>query len=109
MRVKRVPPGWSTISKHAGDIHQTVKETTMRTRVLPGLVLLCLVAAPWAARAADDKKDDKGLPAFVVRTKSLDGLLDDFKYLAELAGKEDEAKLGLDFFKKPGGINGFDV
>jgi hypothetical protein len=58
-------------------------------RLLPGLVLVFAALAPWPARAADEKPT---MPAFIVRTKSIDGLMDDFKYLAELAGKENEAK-----------------
>ena len=66
----------------------------MRTRFasLAGLVLLAAApaltraAAPVATQAADDK------PALVVAFKSLNGLIDDAKYIAKLAGKEEEAK-----------------
>ncbi len=66
----------------------------MRTRfvTLAGLVLLAAApalaraAAPVATQAADDK------PAVVVAFKSLEGLIDDAKYIAKLAGKEEEAK-----------------
>jgi hypothetical protein len=58
----------------------------MRTRILPLAGLLLLAAAPSLVRAADDK------PALVVAFKSLDGLISDSKYIAELAGKEEEAK-----------------
>ncbi len=58
----------------------------MRTQILPLAGLLLLAAAPSSVRAADDK------PALVVAFKSLDGLISDSKYIAELAGKEEEAK-----------------
>jgi hypothetical protein len=58
----------------------------MRTRILPLAGLLLLVAAPSLVRAAEEK------PALVVAFKSLDGLISDSKYIAELAGKEEEAK-----------------
>jgi len=60
----------------------------MRTRIaaLAGLVLLA--AAPALTRAADAKSDK---PALVVAFKSLDGLIADAKYIASLAGKEEEA------------------
>ncbi len=60
----------------------------MRTRIaaLAGLVLLA--AAPALTRAADAKSDK---PALVVAVKSVDGLIADAKYVATLAGKEEEA------------------
>ncbi len=73
----------------------------MHKRLLPGLVLLCLVAAPWPVRAADEKK----LPAVVVRLKSIDGLIDDFRFLAEMADKGDVAKQVDEFIK---GVTGKD-
>ncbi len=57
----------------------------MRTRMLP-LAGLLLLAVPALTRAADDR------PAVVVAVKSLDGLIADAKYIAELAGKDNEAK-----------------
>src|ERR1700722_9277809 len=59
----------------------------MRTRILPLAGLLLLVAAPSLLRAAEEEK-----PALVVAFKSLDGLISDAKYIAEWAGKEEEAK-----------------
>ena len=59
----------------------------MRTRFVPLAGLLLLAVAPSLALAADDSK-----PALVVAFKSLDGLISDAKYIAELAGKEEEAK-----------------
>jgi hypothetical protein len=62
----------------------------MRTRFLPLAGLLLLAASPALVQAADEKTDNK--PALVVAFKSLDGLISDAKYIAELAGKEEEAK-----------------
>ncbi len=76
----------------------------MRTRLMPSLVLLCLVVPALPARAAEEK----GLPAIVVRMKSLDGLVDDFRYLAELAEKENEAKQFEGLFKGMVGKNGLE-
>ncbi len=58
----------------------------MRMRFLPLTGLLMLAAAPGLVRAAEEK------PALVIAFKSLDGLISDAKYIAELAGKEEEAK-----------------
>src|SRR5260370_30314908 len=80
----------------------------MRNGLLPSRVLLGLVAAPGQAKAADDKPPAKGLPALIVRTKSIDGLIDDFKYLAELAGKSEEAKQFDEMIKNAGGLEGID-
>ena len=49
------------------------------------LALLCLVAVAPAARAEDKKSDS---PSLVIRVQSIDSLLDNFKYLAGLAGRE---------------------
>jgi hypothetical protein len=76
----------------------------MRTRLLPGLALMCLVAVPWPVHAADEKTQ----PAILVRVKSIDGLMDDFKYLAELTGKAAEAKQVEGFLKGAGGQNGLE-
>ena len=45
-----------------------------------------------AATGRGDDPNPAGEPAIVVRLKSLDGLLADVKYLAQLAGKGEEAK-----------------
>jgi hypothetical protein len=68
--------------------------------MLPGLVLLCLAALPWPARAEDDKPST---PGFILRTKSVDGLMDDFKYLAELSDKQNEFQQFQDLLKGPVG------
>ena len=62
----------------------------MRTRILPLAGLLLLTASPVLTRAAAPPADDR--PAVVVAVKSLDGLISDAKYIAGLAGKENEAQ-----------------
>ena len=78
----------------------------MRMRILPLAGLLLLAGAPALVRAAEDK------PALVVAFKSLDGLISDAKYLAELAGKEEEAKQTEKMLKgllgDPKGLEGID-
>jgi hypothetical protein len=61
----------------------------MRTRLLLGVPLLCLLALPGVPRAAEPKA---AAPAVVLRIKSLEGILSDFAYVAKEAGKEEEAK-----------------
>jgi hypothetical protein len=65
------------------------KEIVMRTRVLLSAALLGLLAVPGLPRAAEPKSAG---PTVVLRVKSLDGILDDFAYVARAAGKEEEAK-----------------
>src|SRR5947207_2428382 len=63
-------------------------------------------AAGAAAQAAADK------PAVVVAFKSLDGLINDAKYIAGLAGKDEEAKQAEKMLKgllgSPTGLEGID-
>ncbi len=61
----------------------------MRTRVFLLLAVCGLVALPTPARPADEKAQ---APTLVVRVRSIDGLINDFKYLATLAGRAEEAK-----------------
>jgi hypothetical protein len=61
----------------------------MRVRLLPVLAFLSLVVA--ARPVAADEPKTAG-PDMVIHVRSLDGLLDDFKYLAKLVDKEEEAK-----------------
>jgi hypothetical protein len=64
----------------------------MRTRWWACVPLLCSLALAPAgtSRAADPKPGSD--PGIIVRVKSLDGLLEDARYLAKAVGKEDEAK-----------------
>jgi hypothetical protein len=77
----------------------------MRMRLLPGMAGLCLMLAVLPVRAADPKP---AAPGIVVRMKSLDALLDDAKYLAELAGKSDDFKQYEGLFKSVVGEKGFE-
>jgi hypothetical protein len=65
------------------------------------------LAVPAVARAAEEK--DK--PQLVIAVKSLDGLIDDARYLASLAGKDADAKQLEETLKKmtgPDGLKGVD-
>src|SRR5262249_25578584 len=62
----------------------------MLARRFTCLAIVALAVAPLPVRAAEDAK----APALVVRIKSLDGLLDDAMYLAELAGAGEQARQG---------------
>ncbi len=62
----------------------------MSRHLLTYLALLGLVAWPSAARAADDKTP--ATPGIVLRVQSLDELMSNFRYLATLVGREEEAK-----------------
>lgn len=59
----------------------------VRLGVLFGLAMAAFAAGPLPA---DDSKPAD--PAIIIRLKSFDGLLGDFKFLAEVAGKAEEAK-----------------
>src|SRR6476659_5881338 len=61
----------------------------MRVRTL-GAFVLAMVAVQVGPIRADDSKPAE--PAIIVRLKSFDGLVGDFKVLAEIAGKNEEAK-----------------
>jgi hypothetical protein len=62
----------------------------MFRRFLPCAVLLALVALPTVARPAENKK--AVTPGVIVRVQSLDDLVSNFRYLAGLVGREEEAK-----------------
>src|SRR5262249_36015538 len=63
----------------------------MRIRLVP-LALVCLAALPAVARSADDQDKKPAQPTVIVRLKSFEGVVSDLKYLAALAGREDEVK-----------------
>ncbi len=64
----------------------------MRKRSLPLLVLLGLVLVPSLARCqVKAAREDTG-PALIIHVRSIDGLMDDAKYLLTLAGQEEIAK-----------------
>ncbi len=60
----------------------------MHVRYLPAAALAGLLLALPPARAAEGD----AAPSVIVRVRSIDGLLEDGKYLVSLLGKEDEAK-----------------
>jgi hypothetical protein len=61
----------------------------MHKRLFPLMTLLCLVAVPTPARPADAESSN---PTIVVRVQSIEALMADAKYLAELAGQREQAK-----------------
>src|SRR5581483_9396257 len=83
----------------------------MRMRLLPGLAGLCLVLAVVPVRA-DDPKPKAIVPAVVVRVKPIEALVDDARYLAELADKADEFKMYEGIYKsmlKDKSLEGIDI
>lgn len=79
----------------------------MRKRLLFLLPLFGLVLAPAAARCQDkkDAKPDTG-PSLVVQVRSIDGLMEDAKYLMTLVGQEEQAKQMDGLLKSMGGKEG---
>jgi hypothetical protein len=78
----------------------------MRQRLFVGLAALAVLILPALSRA-----DDKA-PSLVLKIKSIDGLLHDFKYLGELAGKGEELKQAdemLKAFTNDQGLGGIDM
>jgi hypothetical protein len=61
----------------------------MRVRTFVAFVLAMVAVQVEPVRADDSKPAE---PAIIVRLKSFDGLVGDFKFLAEIAGKHEEAK-----------------
>src|SRR5260370_33061151 len=69
----------------------------MFARMLTFLTLVTFVGAPAAARSADAAKN--ATPTIIVRVDSINNLLEDVKYLGELAGQKDKVDEGLKFVK----------
>jgi len=65
----------------------------MVARMLSFFAVVIFVGAPAPARAADDAKSTT--PTFVLRIDSINNLIENAKYLAELAGQKDKAEEGL--------------
>lgn len=82
----------------------------MRIRPVVALALFGLVLFPAAARPDDAKNAEA--PTFIVRLRSLDGLLADLKYLAALGGQEEQVKQVEAMLKGRAGekgLEGFDT
>ena len=69
----------------------------MFARMLTFLTLVTFVGAPAAARSADAAKN--ATPTIIVRVDSINNLLEDVKYLGELAGQKDKVDEQLKFVK----------
>ncbi len=81
----------------------------MRARCVAFVALLALAVVPAPVRSADDKTKT---PTLIVRVQSLDGLIRDARYLATLAGREEEARQAEAFLKQftgEKGIEGIDT
>ena len=68
----------------------------MFARILTFLTVLTFVGAPATARSADAKSS---APTIVVRLDSINNLLEDVKYLVEVAGQKDKAEESLKAFQ----------
>jgi hypothetical protein len=83
----------------------------MFKRLLPCAALIALAALPSPARPADEKKPAE--PGFVLRVQSIDELTQNFRYLAGLVGREEEAKQVEGWLKAkaggPKGLEGIDA
>src|SRR2546421_12616704 len=83
----------------------------MRTRYAAWMALLGFAVLSPAA-LAEERKAPIAPPTVIARVKSLDGLIADVFYLAEVAGKTEEVKQGkafLERFTGPKGVEGFDT
>ncbi len=81
----------------------------MRMRLLPGLAGLCLLLTVVPVRADDPKPI---VPGVLVRIKPIEALVDDARYLAELADKGDEFKMYEGVYKsmlKEKSLEGIDI
>jgi hypothetical protein len=80
----------------------------MRARCLTFIALFALTLAPAPVRSEDTTKT----PTLIVRVQSFDGLIRDARYLATLAGREEQAKQAEAFLKQftgEKGIEGIDT
>jgi hypothetical protein len=75
----------------------------MRRPVLAWAALVGLAVLPAVARAAESTADK---PAFVVRVASIDRLLEDLRFLSQLADKEDDVRNLEGVLKNLGGPEG---
>jgi hypothetical protein len=86
----------------------------MLKRLLPFFAFFGLLALPLVARSAPDTKPDKktALPSVVLRVQSIDELLANFKYLAHIVGRDEDAKKAEDWLMAqtgPKGLEGIDT
>src|SRR5262245_19138816 len=82
----------------------------MRMRLTPGFGLLLVLVGTLPARAAEATVDSAN-SALVVRIKSINGLLEDLKYVAKLVGQENEVNMAssyVDGISSDKGLEGID-
>src|SRR5437773_2136204 len=77
----------------------------MHARRVALLALFALTVTTAPVRSADDKTKT---PTLIVRVQSLDGLIGDARYLATLAGREEEGKQADAFLKQLTGEKGIE-
>jgi hypothetical protein len=77
----------------------------MRARCVAFVALFALTVTTAPVRSADDQTKT---PTLIVRIQSLDGLISDARYLATLAGREEEAKQAEAFLKQLAGEKGIE-
>jgi hypothetical protein len=79
----------------------------MRIRCIPYVALLFLAGLPSVARP-DDAKKEADAPVVVLRIRSLDGILDDAKFLAGMLDQEEPVKQFEAMIRKRTGKKGLD-
>ncbi len=82
----------------------------MLKRLLPFFALCGFLALPLVARSAPEIKPEKktAAPSVVLRVQCIDELLANFKYLAHIVGRDEEAKKAEDWLKLQAGPKGFE-
>src|SRR4051794_40884347 len=81
----------------------------MLSRVLPCLAVLGFVVLPAAAAPVEAGKEKPKTPALIVRAQSVDVLLNNFRYLAGLVGRDEEAKQLTGILGGPKVLEGIDA
>jgi hypothetical protein len=86
----------------------------MLKRLLPSFAFFGLLALPLVARSAPETKADTkpAAPSVVLRVQSIDELIANFKYLAHIVGRDEDAKKAEDWLMAqtgPKGLEGIDT
>src|SRR5258708_4025056 len=86
----------------------------MLKRLLPFFAVFGLLTLPLVARSAPEPKPDKKsvAPSVVLRVQSIDELIANFKYLAHIVGRDEDAKKAEDWLMAqtgPKGLEGIDT
>jgi hypothetical protein len=86
----------------------------MLKRLLPFFAFCSLLALPLVARSAPETTTEKkpAAPSVVLRVQSIDELIANFKYLAHIVGRDEDAKKAEDWLMAqtgPKGLEGIDT